>query len=548
MTQLITAVLRWTANKLGAFLLVLSVLVAGAWVKSEFDRLQALKAQVPTIEARLAALQADLAETRGAIAAEQAAFAARQAVQQKKLEQDIAAIEARLSTVGAAWAEAARALADVQQRAGDARSRAQRAKRDYEDLRKQSRWWLPIIDNDKWFRLQQARATWMAWDKAAATAEKASSSAEAAFRNSSAAPILKQLTERRGHLFAQAAASRAANSPTVRRLQQSEDQNVAAIRQAERDLQAIEASLSRDPQERVLRAVEQNWKAAALIVVGLILMPVAIKALLYFGVAPLVARMPPVRILRPDDGKVAPEIPAPLGAGVSVPIDLAPDQELLVHSDFLQSSSLPARKQTQWLLNHRLPLSSLASGLYGLVRIRGADDRSSTRVVVSAQADPLGEVTVMELPVGAAMVVQPRSLAGVVQPVGRPVQISRHWRLGSLHAWLTLQLRYLVFHGPCRLILKGCRGVRAEAPDPGSPRIINQAATIGFSANLEYRNTRCETFVAYLRGKEDLFNDLFAGGPGRFVYEEMPAGRRTTGLTGRGLEGFVDATLKVFGI
>ncbi|HET9694969.1 MAG TPA: hypothetical protein VFP48_11335, partial [Steroidobacteraceae bacterium] len=177
-----------------------------------------------------------------------------------------------------------------------------------------------------------------------------------------------------------------------------------------------------------------------------------------------------------------------------------------------------------------------------------ADERSSTRVVVSAQKDPLGEVAVIELPVDAAMVVQPRSVAGVVQPVGRPVVITRHWRLGTLHAWLTLQLRYLVFHGPCHLILKGCRGVRAEQPDWDSPRIINQAATIGFSANLDYRNTRCETFISYLRGKEDLFNDLFAGGPGRFVYEEMPAGRRTAGLTGRGLEGFVDATLKVFGI
>jgi hypothetical protein len=90
--------------------------------------------------------------------------------------------------------------------------------------------------------------------------------------------------------------------------------------------------------------------------------------------------------------------------------------------------------------------------------------------------------------------------------------------------------------------------VRVEAPDPGSARIVNQSATIGFSANLDYSNARCETFVSYLRGKEDLFNDVFAGGPGRFVYEEMPGGTRTVGLTGRGLEGFVDATLKVFGV
>ena len=135
-----------------------------------------------------------------------------------------------------------------------------------------------------------------------------------------------------------------------------------------------------------------------------------------------------------------------------------------------------------------------------------------------------------------------------MKPAGRPTHITRHWRLGSLHAWLTLQLRYLVFHGRCTLLLRGCRGVRSEAPLPNQPRLINQAATLGFSANLEYRTVRCETFVPYLRGHEDLFNDLFAGSPGWFVYEEMPARDRRSGVTGRGLEGLTDAVLKAFGI
>ena len=149
---------------------------------------------------------------------------------------------------------------------------------------------------------------------------------------------------------------------------------------------------------------------------------------------------------------------------------------------------------------------------------------------------------------GAAMVIQPRSLAGIVKPEGVPVAISRHWRLGSLHAWLTLQLRYLVFHGPCRPILKGCRGVRAEEPRPNQPRLINQAATLGFSANLEYKTVPCETFVPYLRGHEELFNDLFGGGPGSYVYEEMPSRGGRHGASGRGMEGFMDAVLKAFGI
>ena len=174
------------------------------------------------------------------------------------------------------------------------------------------------------------------------------------------------------------------------------------------------------------------------------LAPVLIKAFFYFVLAPLAQALEPIRIL-PDER--APGIPPPLQSAVSLSVDVDAADEILLHPDFVQSSSLPARKQTQWLLNPRLPLSSLAAGLFALTRIRpeGAD---ATRVVVSSQNDPLGEIGLIELPAGAAMVVQPRSLVGVVKPAGVPVAITRHWRLGSLHAWLTLQLRYLCSTAP----------------------------------------------------------------------------------------------------
>ena len=54
--------------------------------------------------------------------------------------------------------------------------------------------------------------------------------------------------------------------------------------------------------------------------------------------------------------------------------------------------------------------------------------------------------------------------------------------------------------------------------------------------------------MPYLRGREDLFNDLFGGGPGRFVYEEMPTRGGGRGVSGRRLEGITDAIFKAFGI
>ena len=170
----------------------------------------------------------------------------------------------------------------------------------------------------------------------------------------------------------------------------------------------------------------------------------------------------------------------------------------------------------------------------------------SEPVVLSATKDPLSEIGIIDLAEGAAFVCQPRSLAGVIQDRESPIRITRHWRLGSLQGWLTLQLRFLVFHGPGQLVMKGCRGIRIESAGRG--RLINQAATLGFSANLDYANTRCETFVSYWTGKEDLFNDLFTGDTGVYVYEEVPDLKRATGVTGRGLEGWTDAMLKVFGV
>jgi len=116
----------------------------------------------------------------------------------------------------------------------------------------------------------------------------------------------------------------------------------------------------------------------------------------------------------------------------------------------------------------------------------------------------------------------------------------------NLQAWLTLQLRYVVFHGPATLILKGCRGVRIEAAD--KQRAIEQTATVGFSAHLNYGTTRTETFRPYLFGNSELLLDRFSGTNGIFIYEEMPSSSGPSGITGRRIGGVLDALMKVVGL
>jgi hypothetical protein len=301
---------------------------------------------------------------------------------------------------------------------------------------------------------------------------------------------------------------------------------------------------------KLWRPVQEVMPTALLILMGVILTPIAIKALFYFVLAPLAARRPPVRLL-PDTGGV---LTLETGASsVSRAMTVDSLHELLIHPEFLQSASVAGEKTTQWLLSWRFALTSLSAGMVALTRIRCDVPES---FVISATHNALAEIGVLNVPAGSAVVMQPHNLVGVMQRRDTPLRITAHWRLTSLHAWLTLQLRYLALHGPARLIVQGCRGVQVEPAHGG--RTINQAATIAFSANLPYSTRRCETFVAYLLGRQALLNDCFGSARGAgvseardagfFVYEEMPNADRKTGITGRGWAGLTDSALKVLGV
>lgn len=316
----------------------------------------------------------------------------------------------------------------------------------------------------------------------------------------------------------------------------------------EKAMAAIDArieQLGQEGGEGFWSSVRSQLLLAAGVLASIILAPVGIKAFLYFVVAPWASRQKPIRVL-PDTGAPLdkPDQAVRIAAsGVSLSILLEQDEELLVHSDYVQSTSVASDKTTAWVLSRKFILTSLAAGMYALTRIL---PYRSEPIVVSSSQDASVEVALIEVPVGSAIVFHPHYLVGVVQKRDKPIRITSHWRLGHLHSWLTLQLRYLVFHGAASLIVKGCRGVRVESA--GSGRLVNQAATLGFSVNLQYSVTRCETFVSYWRGEQELFNDRFAGDSGFYIYEEMPTRTGTSGITGRGMEGLTDSALKVFGI
>jgi len=489
MTRLLVEIARWLGNKMMILVIIIGVLLVTGWIAMEYVKLKERLENADTTERVIENLESELGPIRD--------------------RRDV--LQAQLSDV----------MKEVDQ-ARDLREQAllveRRARARLEKVEGEKRWYYTRLTHAKYFaRLAEAELSHAAAEKAAKAASAEFSAVREAFEES---PAGRELVEINHHLE-----NRTADIASLK----------AKVLQDRDDAAA-------HPLERLRRQVARVLPTALGILVVIIFLPVIVKAVLYFAVAPLISRARPVRLLPEAQGSAA------VGAAeVSVPIELGEGQELIVHSDHLQAAGAGPGKKTRFLFSWKMPFSSLAAGLFLMVAVRNPGE-GVAKVTVSPKRDLFDKLSRVTLPEGAAMVVYPRSLVGAVLRDGETPHITRHWRLGNLHSWLTFQLRYLVIHGPCDFLVKGCRGVRAGEVTPENPRMQDQCATLGFSANLEYSSIRCETFIDYLRGRDGLFNDRFASANGYHLTEEIPDPRRKTGLFGRGIEGIVDGLLKGFGI
>lgn len=292
------------------------------------------------------------------------------------------------------------------------------------------------------------------------------------------------------------------------------------------------------------------WDASkwylALALASYIFGPTLWKLFLFYGLAPLVASGRPLKFN--TEAQLPPEVGE---SHVSVDAALWPGERLRVKEKYLQASDEGLTRKTRFLLDWKIPFTSLACGLSELVEMQNATAGAEYRVTFSNAQDPHIELAVVSVPQGGSLILRPSFLAGVINQAGESLQISRRWVIWRWLSWVTLQFRFFEFVGPCRLVVAGTRGVRAERlvdreGQSRAARRTNQEATIGFTPNLEYRPVRAETFWGYYRDMNPLFDDLFAG-PGVFICQETAqaeAGRKA----GRFWSSLWNGLLKVFGL
>ena len=293
----------------------------------------------------------------------------------------------------------------------------------------------------------------------------------------------------------------------------------------------------------LLTRLAEPMRQALPVALGILLLclagKAAIRLVFYFVLAPLATRGAPLSL--DQGGSSAPPVALVSASAVSQALTLAPDEELLVLLDYLQSAPVGAAGSTRWLIKGRW-WASLTSGAVLLTCVRTRSP--GQQVTLSASDDGLSEIALLRVPAGQALVIQPRALVGLVAGRDQAIDIRWHWRLASLHAWLTLQLRFFVIRGPVTLALQGKRGVRVQAAR--DTHAVRQSATLGFSSDTAYATVRSEPFLPYLRGRAPLLHDRF-GGSGVYIYDETPEAGGKPGRVGRGLEGLTDTLLKLVG-
>lgn len=332
----------------------------------------------------------------------------------------------------------------------------------------------------------------------------------------------------------------------LRRTQWEKDGLQIALGKLEVQLQAAERQKS-----RVLHYAHAAWdrfgKHVLIVIAIWFLGPPLGRAGAYFVVAPFISSRAPVRLGVPAASDVLVR-----GSDASIDVVLEPGDVLWVKEKFLQASDEGLLKRTRWLLDWSMPFTCLAVGLKELIEMRNAAPEAKLRATFSSQDDAHVELAVVTVPAGASLVLRPSYVAGLIGPLGRRAAvIRRHWRLFTLQSWATGQFRYFEFVGPCTLLLAGSRGVRAEvlAAQPGLPvpgRRANQDATIGFTPGLAYRPVRAETFWAYFRGQNPLFDDLFEG-TGVFLCQQTSA-KGEAAEQRKWMASLRDGLLRIFGL
>jgi len=299
-----------------------------------------------------------------------------------------------------------------------------------------------------------------------------------------------------------------------------------------RQLQHVDTrlELARSTDSRIVHYMVLSWDAGKWFVVawlGLYFFgPTARKLVLFYFFAPRIERRRAVRLA----GELE-SLPSLGQSRTIVETSLWPGETARVRKRYLLAVDEAVIRKSQWLLSWRFPMMSMLSGFVHDVNLHNARAGREYRLAFAHHKNPENEMAVVQLPEGGSLVVRPSFLAGVILPPGKKLEVRLRWQFFRWQSWLTGQLRFLEFKGPCRLVVVGRPGLRAERLIKGDDNVQPTCRTsrdkmIGFTPNLEYRLIRTTRFWNYYRWNQRLFDAYFVG-VGFVLTQTSVPGRKT---------------------
>ena len=235
------------------------------------------------------------------------------------------------------------------------------------------------------------------------------------------------------------------------------------------------------------------------------------RFLLFYFVAPRVTRTSAMRL-----GSDTTTVPSVGASAPTLEVPLWPGDILRVKPDHCVSADDPITRRMRWLLDGRLPLTSLLCGFVRVLELHHSHVGGESRVLLVGGEEKGGELLLVHIPDGSSMVLRPSLLAGAIVRSGERLQVRRRWRLFHWQSWATRRFGYFEVSGPCRVVLNTTRPMRAErlASREGSIKPLRRVAhdmEVAFSPGLERRPLRAPRFWSYCRGRIPLFETAVTG-------------------------------------
>lgn len=222
-----------------------------------------------------------------------------------------------------------------------------------------------------------------------------------------------------------------------------------------------------------------------------------------------------------------------------IEISLSANEELITHSDWIQTESEHLLKKDKLFFSWRYPFLSYATGLAWMISLKLKDSSITETITLAHKKEHNLQIIPVDLNRYQAVVVHPKY---VVATRGN-IKITSRWILSNLHGWITGRLRYIIFYGEGTLYLYG-KGVVSLTELKDNNRIVEYPHLLAHQATLAFVTVRHEPFLQFYRNKIELFKYKFEGN-GIIVTQQIVSASNEKNINP--FKRFVDSIFNIIG-